>query len=223
MAAFYEIDDVPRDLAAAMDAEEIRLRTEIKRRNALMTIINASRYTPGLKLTKDAYSAFKAEHGNTEHEIDKARHRLWTFGSWYYSEQSRVWMSEQDDKTVRRASLAQVWDHWRAVRVARAEYDAIPDERLTNEWGNDIGAILPRRKIDAQIAVERAEGLYDIVLRAFEGRAKRTWEQALTLRVKPPKQRLVVERTRSSPTGYKKTGKYETRADGVRIPIVRKQ
>jgi hypothetical protein len=225
MAAWFDLDvPIPRDRGAAVDAEEIKLRTEIARRNALMVIIQASRdCIPGLKLTKDAYIGFKIAHGNAEGDIDQARHRLRMFGIYYHSKRTHEWMIEQDEMQVRTPSLALVWQYWRDVLAAREALKNTPVERLTNEWGNDIGEMKTRKRLDAEVAVDRVEALYDSVLRAYEGRAKRTWEQTLTLRVKPPKQRLVVERTRSSPTGYKKTGEYETRADGVRIPIVRKQ
>jgi hypothetical protein len=216
----YDLPSVT-DYGKATDTSEHRLRTAIAKRDAAMTVIEISRHE--CTLPKDVYIMFKIIHGNKEADAHRYAYYLRSYGRIYYGQQSGRWMQEVHAMEVQKPSLKLVWQHWHNVLAARKEYESIPVDTLTDKWGCDKITIVSRAKIDAELAVDRAAAVYDTVLRAFEGRAKKTWEQTLTLRVKPPKQKLVVGRVRSSPTGYTKTGKYETRADGVRIPIVRKQ
>ncbi|SIO24626.1 hypothetical protein SAMN05443247_03113 [Bradyrhizobium erythrophlei] len=189
----YDLPSVS-DYGEATDINERKTRAAIASRDAAMTIIEISRRGPNLP--KDTYIMFKNIHGNAEADARRFAHYLRSYGRIYHGEQSGKWMDEQEEMTIGRVSLALVWRHWHAVLGAREEYESIVDVTLTDRWGCDPITIVSRQKIDARIAMERAEGLYDVVLRAFEGRAPRTREQTLTLRVKPP--------TRPEPTPLSK-------------------
>jgi hypothetical protein len=209
----------------AFDKVERHLRYLIKKEHALMTLREASLHIPGLQLTPDAYWQVKSAWIETKYDRERVGRYFADIGRFYYSKQTDIWMYEQVEMTVRRPSLKQVWQRWRDVLAARKAFKDIPDERMADYWGNDSRALIGRRKINAQVTLERTEATYDLMLRAYEGRQPHSWQQMLDgIRVKAPKRReRIVGRVRSSPTGYKKTGKYETRPDGVRVPTVRKQ
>ncbi len=129
----------------------------------------------------------------------------------YHGVSHHLWMLEQDEMDARRVSLTQVWQHWRNVLAAREEVKRIGsvdcnlDPVIDHDWrwlldlNAKIATTQTRERIDAMTAVDRAEGLYDLVLRAYEGRPKRTWEQTLyNLKVSPPKRPL------PSPNGKRK-------------------
>jgi hypothetical protein len=194
----YDLPRVP-DYGEATDINERHLRREIARRDAAMTVIEASRRGPNLPT--DVYIKFKLIHGNAEADAHRFAHYLRNYGSIYHGQQSGRWMDEQDGMTVRRPTLTQLWQRWFDVLAARKEYASIADETLTDRWGCDPIKIVSRPKIDAQLAVERAEGLYDLVRRSYEGRKPRTREQTLTLRVAKPKQPLPPKRVKKR-TGY---------------------
>lgn len=195
----YDLPSVS-DYGKATETTERNLRREIAKRDAAMTVIEISRQGPNLPT--DVYIMFKKIHGNAEADAHRLAHYLRNYGSIYHGEQSGKWMDEQENMTVARPSLALVWRHWHAVLAARKEYESIPDVTLTDRWGCDPIKIVSRRKIDARLAVERAEGLYDVHLRAFEGRPPRTPEQTLKLRVSKPTKALPPKRIMSMPTKY---------------------
>jgi hypothetical protein len=183
----YEVPDVEDD-GAAMDVAERQLRGAIRRRDGAMEIIERSRRGPHLPV--DEYVAWKLIHGNAEGDAHRFAYHLHAHGRLHYGVQSHRWMIEQDEIEPRKYRLETVWQCWRDVVEARKEYDAIPDETVTDRWGCDPINIVSRRKIDAKVKMEAAEGLYDVVCRAFEGRARRDIEQTIGLRVKPPKRPL---------------------------------
>lgn len=190
---------------AALDRQERKFRRAIAERDALMVLVEASRHLPGCKLTTDAYIDLKILHGNAEGDVYHALAHVRTYGMFYHSLQSDMWMHKQDEMTVRKVSLTTVWQRWRDVLAAREELKSIPEET----FGDHPIKLVSRRRIDAQIAVARAEGLYDAVLRAFDGRAPRTWQQTLDIHRHPS---MIRPPTRPLPTGGKPKSKSPTRS-----------
>jgi hypothetical protein len=204
----YDLPNVS-DYGKATETTERMTRRKIAERDAAMTVIEVSRQGPNFPT--DIYIMFKLIHGNAEADAHRYAHYLRNYGGFYYSKQSRQWMNEQDEMKVGNVSLTQVWGKWFDIVAARKAYDDIADVTLTDRWGCDPIKIVSRKKIDARLAVERAEGLYDLVLRAFEGRPRRTHEQTLMLRVVKPKRKLPPKRIMSTPTKY-------VRENGIKIP-----
>ena len=123
-------------------------------------------------------------------------------------------MIEQDEIEPRKYRLETVWQCWRDVNAARKEYNAIPDETVTDRWGCDPITIVSRRKIDALVKMEAAEGLYDIARRAFEGVRPRTWSETVNgIKARPPKRPLPLKRIKKTPT------KYVRDANGIKVPL----
>jgi len=88
------------------------------------------------------------------------------------------------------------------LKVARPERKYFEDDFGADKFDVFVGNI--RERVEAQVAVERAAGLYDIVARAYDGREPRSHDQTLNINriVKPPKQPLPSsgKRKTSSPT-----------------------
>ena len=216
----YDIPSVT-DYAEAIDTQEKRLSDARRERDAAMAALEASRR--GLNpLSKSDYSDQKVRHGNADADVREAKHYLRSYSEFYHGDLSFEWICEQEEMTVRRGSLSQVWQEWRKVLAAR---EALADlevkcarparKYFEDDYGNDVPVIFfgsARERIEAQIAVERAEGMYDAVLRAFEGRPARTREQTLKLRVSKPTKALPSKRIMSMPT------KYVRGPNGTKIP-----
>lgn len=94
----------------------------------------------------------------------------------YYGVSRANWLEDQEEMQPRKPNLAQVWRLWRAVLAARQAVAGLASDASSRE------------RVDAEIAVEAAEGLYDIVSRVFEGRRALTWEERRGyFRLSPPK------------------------------------
>jgi hypothetical protein len=94
----------------------------------------------------------------------------------YYGVSRANWLEDQEEMQPRKPNRIQVCQRWRAVLTAR---QAVAD------LASDASS---RERVDAEIAVEAAEGLYDIVSRVFEGKRPRTWEERRGyFRLSPPK------------------------------------
>lgn len=207
-----DIDDID-DYTRIVDITEGRLRGAIKRCDGAMETIQASR--DGIRpLPIDEYIDWKHIHGNAQADAHKFAYRLYVYGRFYYSDKTLHWMREQDEMEPRKYRLETVWQCWRDVVAARKEYASIPDEVLKDRWGCDPIEIVSRRKIDARVKMEASIGLYDVVCRAFEGRARRDIEQyPIGLRVKQPRRPLPRKRIKKTPT------KYVRDANGIKIPL----
>jgi hypothetical protein len=97
-------------------------------------------------------------------------------------------MWEQAEMEAHRVTLAQVWRLWRKVLAARkvlvdleVKVDRPERKYFEDNYGKDPFEIYvgtARQRAEAQAARDRAEGLYDVVLRVFEGRFPRTHVRA---------------------------------------------
>jgi hypothetical protein len=119
----------------------------------------------------------------------------------YYGVATHDWMREHDEMTVRRPTLALVWRHWRNVLASREALADLGGPISANAGGIhmiELGNVPTQERLDAMLAVDRAEALYDRIARAFEGRQPPTWQQMLDgPRIKPPTRPEPTERNRT--------------------------
>lgn len=223
----YDVPDVT-DYGEAIDVAEQKLSDARRERDDAMATLEASRrgHNP---LSKSEYSDQSVRHSNAENGVRRQQLYLLRFRDCHFGMLSSEWMHEQADLgpdqgvTARKASLAQVWQRWRDVLAARqaladleVKLDRPERKYFEDDYGNDVpGAYVGtvRERIEAQVAMNRAEGLYDLVLRAFEGRQPRTHEQTLRLRVSKPTKALPPKRIIKTPT------KYVRGPNGIAIPL----
>lgn len=178
--------DIPSvsDNGAAIDHSERKLANARRVRDDAMRQIEASR-RGRCELSRDDYSAQKLRHGNAEAAVRYWKHLLRSYRGFHFDELSNAWMYEQCDiKISKRPSLALLWRHWRDVLAARKAFDKLlvivpPDKKqyFEDDYGGDkddvyVGSV--RQRVEAQATEDRAVGLYDIVSRAYDGRAPRT-------------------------------------------------
>lgn len=200
----YDVPDV-NHYGEAIDLAEQKLSNARRERDAAMAALEASRrgLTP---LSKAHYSDQKVIHGNAEDDVRRLQTYLRRYRGCHFGMLSSEWMREQADMTTQRVSLAQVWRYWRNVLAARQALADLEAKRerperkyFEDDYGNDVPEVYVgtvRERVEAQAARDAAEGLYDAVLRIFQGRTPRTHEQTLNLKVKPP--------TRPEPTPLSK-------------------
>ena len=172
----YDLPSV-KDYGKAVETSERKLRTAIAKRDAAMTVIEASRRGPNFPT--NIYIAFKIIHGNAEGDAHRYEHYLRSFGFKYMAEEMEGWAREHHEMKIARPSRVNVWRHWHNMVAACKASDALKPEVTTDRWGCDKIIIVSREMIDAEVAAERAKDLYDRVLRAYEGRQPPTWEMML--------------------------------------------
>jgi hypothetical protein len=196
-----DIEDVD-DYGEAIDLAERRLMAARIRRDAAMTVIEASRRAwLGGNLPRNTYNAFKLIHGLAEEEVERQRMTLSAYSDFHFGCLTSAWMKAQCEMKATKPTRAQVWQRWRDVLAARKAYADLyvivpqpePEHQWTNAWGADVPYVCVgtrRERVEATAARDCAEGLYDCVLRAYEGRAPLTIDQLIALtsaRVRAPK------------------------------------
>jgi hypothetical protein len=200
---YFDVPDVS-DYGAAIDQCERDLRTAINRRNAAMTLIEAARHH-GLKLSTDEYIDLKIVHGNEEYNAHKFAYCLENYGFEYYTEKFTDMLRGFSEMSIRKPTLAQVWQQWRAFQAACIPEEEIKHEVTSDCWGGDKIMIKSRKSLDAWLAVQSAALLYAHMTCAFEGRKPPTWQQMVYLkterlkrpmRAEPPPRRRATDRRR---------------------------
>jgi hypothetical protein len=207
--------DVPnvKDYGKAIDTCERRLAEERAKRDAAMTKVEASRRGE-VPLSRDEYSDQKAIYGNAQYEVERFKAYLRCYGSCHRGELSLAWIGEQWEVRATKVTAKQIWQRWRDLLAGRAkcyELSAVVPQPakqfFEDDFGEDkfetyVGSI--RERIEAEVARNRAAGLYDIVCRGYHGQAPRSHQETLNInslvkrpRVAPP---TSGKRKTSSPT-----------------------
>lgn len=194
----YRGFETPANLGAAIDDAERKLANARRVRDEAMSVIEASRRGTHKISTAD-YINQKLRHGNAEADVRYWKHALRNYSGWYSGRLASEWMRPQYEAKACNVSLKQVWQCWRDVLAARdrlACLSAKIEQPISERWAHDFLNDMPdafvgtaRERIEAQAAVDCVAGLYDIALRAFEGRAPRSHDVTLKIDrvVKAPK------------------------------------
>jgi hypothetical protein len=172
---FIPNDDFdPDNIPEGLDREERHHALATREHDALWKTIELARHEPMFALSTEDYIQTKIKHGNAEWEAAHAAKLMRNYTGAYRGTLTTEWMREQYRIKLRKPALAQVWKLWRNVLAVRKALADLPADAST------------RKRIEAEVAVDRNEGLYDLYSRAFDGRVPRTHEQLLSLRVKAP-------------------------------------
>jgi hypothetical protein len=194
---YHDVPDV-KDYGEAIDRTERKLAEARAKRDNAMAAVEADRRGVQ-KLSKSDYSDQKAIYGNAQADVERYQAYLRMYQGCHLGVLSSGWIREQFDMQARKVSLAQVWQRWRdvlaarqvladlCVKVPQAERNYFEDDFGSDKFDIYVGTM--RERVEAKAAVDRAAGLYDIVLRAYDGRVHRTHDQTLDINnlVRPPK------------------------------------
>jgi len=169
-------------LARELDDIDRKLREQRARLIVVWRSIEHSRRGV-VVLDAMTYSARKVEMAELQSSISSLESKL--LYSWWY--EGEHWPTSQESPA--KVPLKQLWQLWRNVVAARKAVADLPDKpvyehkAMTDLWFAEYCAccladtVTERQRIDARIARDRAEWIYDCALRVFEGRERWSWDK----------------------------------------------